>query len=81
MEELQSPACGMDVGGKGRGLAHLVLPKLKRDVIVPCKHIVTLNSGETGEEKLSKPKKVIHIETIGNIFSQDFKKCFSLSVY
>ena len=66
----------MDVGGKGRGLAHLVFPKLKRDLIVPCKHIVTLNSGETGEEKLFKPKNIVHIETTGNTFRQNFIKCF-----
>lgn len=67
----------MDVGGKGRGLALLGFSKAeKKEVIVPCKHSVTLNSGETREEKLFKPKNIMHVETTGNTFKQDFIKCF-----
>jgi len=48
---------------------------------VPCEHIVRINSGETGEEKLCKPKNIIHVATIGNTYRQDFIKCFSLLAY
>lgn len=65
-------------GGERQRLDSL---KLKGDIIVPCKPTETVNSGETGEKKIFKPKNIIHIETTGNTFWQDFPKCFSLSVY
>lgn len=64
--------------GKQRRLAPSVFSKLKRDVIVPCKHIMTLSGGERGEEKLFKSKNIIHIKTTGNIFGH--KRFFIISV-
>lgn len=64
-----------------KGLAHLVSQSRScRGAVVPCKHIMTLNSREKGE-KLFKSKDSIHVEATGNTFRQDFIYCFSLSVY
>lgn len=67
-------------GGEKQGLG-LVFLKLQRDAIIPCKHIMMLNSGATGKEKLSKSNNIIHIETTKNTLQLNFIKCFSFSVH